>query len=851
LKCQLIEEKEANLKKLTEIEQRSGEKINDLTQKLKESSEERVKIQNESDRRLESVKFDYDALFKEQNDKIKSLQDEKNSLVDKHKKEVDDLHRVIDELRKEKCELIEENRIKTQTLEQENQNYLNDLQNLRNYVNDSMPTIETIKEMTKEREQYEQQILKIKAKNDLLIKENTSLQIRLKSINEILTIQENQLELAKSSSNVETLSSNEKKRGGLLNKWRNKVFELLIQLKTQEIDYKQEQNSSEKKCQEYAQRLDDQMSKNRILENVIEDKKAELNVLTNDNTILNEQVSTLKETNENLEKRRKEDLETTSQLKSFVDSLIKQYQTIEESFRAANKKLVHIDQRVEFAKNRLGVVKALYSRKESKLKEEQARKCNMLDMTTNLSSIHASIQSNESNNVPHNPLSLELPNSMLDFLENKKTLEEKENDGENTLLIKSELEKVLLERDLLAKKLQTDIEEMGEKASKMKDDYELTLKNLNEIIKDLREVNDKKQIEIEDLNENVKVKEHMYDELNKKYCEMETQFVELKSKMSVEIERKCKEREMQFIEKLSKMDQKLNEARREQAKAVVIMRQMERSTNREKERMESMLKSCDNYYKEHLNKLQSKIISLEKERNTLMSTLKQQSQFSSVENRLNDLKNSNNNKITIEDEFHSKPMSSRSRLKSPQEFQMANTSDPELNKWLNRIKSLNDSNESVNESSLKVNLQQKAANGEMTSFWLESSSHTQEFSLNQTANPNELKHADSHQSDFSSHEPIEEQEQEYEEEEAREEDYVGDASSLKNNEIMKQIRKIMGNLELSDNDDEDDEQSEHEVDNAQQCDESPSINEPANERKYEFEHAIDDLFQRKMNSFSN
>jgi hypothetical protein len=117
--------------------------------------------------------------------------------------------------------------------------------------------------------------------------------------------------------------------------------------------------------------------------------------------------------------------------------------------------------------------------------------------------------------------------------------------------------------------------------------------------------------------------------------------------------------------------------------------------------------------------------------------------------------------------------------------------------------------------------------------------------LNQTANPNELKCADSHQH-FSSHEPNEEQE----EQEAPDEDYAGDSSSFKNNEIMKQIRKIMGNLELSDN--EDDDQSEHEHDNAQQCDESQSMNEPAtNERKYEFEHAIDDLFQRKINSFSN
>lgn len=244
-----------------------------------------------------------------------------------------------------------------------------------------MPTIETVKEMTKEKEIHEAKIQRIKNKNEILIQENTSIQIRLKSMNEILKIQESQLESKQSSVGA---IFNEKKRQGLLSKWRNKVYELLIQLKSIEISSKQDKNMSEKTLNDYLDRLEVAMNKNKICENIIEDKKAELTVIASDNTVLIEQVSMLKETNDELEKQRKLDLQSSIELKNFVSTLMKQYYTIEESFKMANKKLLHLDQRVEFAKNRLGVVKALYSHKEA----HENKRSNVLDMTTNISSIH-------------------------------------------------------------------------------------------------------------------------------------------------------------------------------------------------------------------------------------------------------------------------------------------------------------------------------------------------------------------------------------------------------------------------------------------------------------------------------
>ncbi len=181
------------------------------------------------------------------------------------------------------------------------------------------------------------------------------------------------------------------------------------------------------------------------------------------------------------------------------------------------------------------------------------------------------------------------------------------------------------------------------------------------------------------------------------------------------------------------MDEKLNDARREQAKAVVVMRQMERSTNREKERLENLLKSCDEYYKDHVNKLQIRIVSLEKERNTLISNLRGAS---------------------------SQGMSNF----SSQEFESI----------------FNNNNNNNNKTSYlpSVSIEKAETTTEVTSFWL-SSKEKSACDEEEVEN----KYVDTNNRD-------------------EETDEFDESDSNKDSEILQQIRKIMGNLELSDIEDE-------------------------------------------------
>lgn len=189
--------------------------------------------------------------------------------------------------------------------------------------------------------------------------------------------------------------------------------------------------------------------------------------------------------------------------------------------------------------------------------------------------------------------------------------------------MKNEFDKVMSERDLLTTRLQKDTQELQTKLSEARQEQELTANTMSAQIKQLREETEKKESELAQAQAELAEKRRLEEELNKEFEKLKKDLAESRRSVDLEAEKKVREREAEFAEKLAAMDEKLNEARREQAKAVVMVRQVERSAAREKERLEGLLKTCDAYYKDHLNRLKERVNLLEKERNTLSVSLKQ------------------------------------------------------------------------------------------------------------------------------------------------------------------------------------------------------------------------------------
>ncbi len=104
-----------------------------------------------------------------------------------------------------------ESEAKMRVVQEESKRQASELASLRAYMDQSMPTIQTVKEMATERQKCEDTILKLRVRVEQVLGENSALQVRLKSINEILSIQEAQLE-----TKMALVGGNEKKYHGRL-----------------------------------------------------------------------------------------------------------------------------------------------------------------------------------------------------------------------------------------------------------------------------------------------------------------------------------------------------------------------------------------------------------------------------------------------------------------------------------------------------------------------------------------------------------------------------------------------------------------------------------------------------------
>ena len=84
------------------------------------------------------------------------------------------------------------------------------------------------------------------------------------------------------------------------------------------------------------------------------------------------------------------------------------------------------------------------------------------------------------------------------------------------------------------------------------------------------------------------------------------------------------EERARFAEEFAKLEHQLNDVRREHTKAVVSLRQVERQVAREQEKAEGQLAQERREYEASLEKNKVQLMSLEKERNMLMATVRQE-----------------------------------------------------------------------------------------------------------------------------------------------------------------------------------------------------------------------------------
>ena len=103
-------------------------------------------------------------------------------------------------------------------------------------------------------------------------------------------------------------------------------------------------------------------------------------------------------------------------------------------------------------------------------------------------------------------------------------------------------------------------------------------------------------------------------------------YFEVKKQISLcaALDRVLQAEEARYTEEFAKLERQFNDIRREHTKAVVALRQAERQVEREKEKSAEQLSLQQKEYEKNLEKSQSQLRHLEKERNMLMATVRQE-----------------------------------------------------------------------------------------------------------------------------------------------------------------------------------------------------------------------------------
>lgn len=195
---------------------------------------------------------------------------------------------------------------------------------------------------------------------------------------------------------------------------------------------------------------------------------------------------------------------------------------------------------------------------------------------------------------------------------------------ESVSYISSELEHVTKERDKLAAQLKQDAESWSERLEAATVKCGEENRNLRKTVEDLEQVLQEKSqkcASLEELSEKLEGDlEESYESIDHLKTELAKREVGLEQVMGEQRE----EIESEFREQLAEYDRKLSDAKREHTKSVVALRQQERQMVRDKERMTENFQTMEHHYVRQLTTLQEQLKSLEKERNLMMATLRQE-----------------------------------------------------------------------------------------------------------------------------------------------------------------------------------------------------------------------------------
>ncbi|XP_053086375.1 coiled-coil alpha-helical rod protein 1 isoform X2 [Pangasianodon hypophthalmus] len=193
------------------------------------------------------------------------------------------------------------------------------------------------------------------------------LNVRVKSANEILTLQERELE-----EQCDPLHKDRSVR--LLSLWREKVFMLLVQLRSKDSQLHAENTQLHHTVSDLQQEVQKLQSQIALLQHNLQDRTAQLQLHNIHAQELQQQLCSVVEENERLKKHKESSEKSTAHITDTVRRMSVCVGEWESQIEAAQCRMSALTQRLNFANTRLHTVHGLLMRREALWKVQQATK---------------------------------------------------------------------------------------------------------------------------------------------------------------------------------------------------------------------------------------------------------------------------------------------------------------------------------------------------------------------------------------------------------------------------------------------------------------------------------------------
>ncbi|XP_077854877.1 coiled-coil alpha-helical rod protein 1 isoform X5 [Macaca mulatta] len=474
------------------------------------------------------------------------------------------------------------------------------VENLRKYVGEQVPPEVHSQTWELERQKFLENMQHLQEDRDGLHATAELLQVRVQSLTHILALQEEELtRKVQPSDSLEPEFT--RKCQSLLNRWREKVFALMVQLKAQELEH----SDSVKQLKgqtgfhhvgqaglelltssdlprppkvlgfqvtSLQEQVTAQSQEQAILQRSLQDKAAEVEVERMGSRGLQLELSRAQEA------RRRWQQQTTSaeeQLRLVVNAVSSSQIWLESTMakvEEAAARLPSLNNRLSYAVRKVHTIRGLTARKLA-LAQLRQESCPLPPPVTDVS---------------------------------------------------LELQQLREERNRLDAELQLSARLIQQEVGRAREQGEAERQQLSKVAQQLEQELQQTQESLASLGLQLEVARQGQQESTEEAASLRQELTQQQDLYRQALQEKVAEVETRLREQLSDTERRLNEARREHAKAVVSLRQIQRRAAQEKERSQELRRLQEEARKEEGQRLARRLQELERDKNLMLATLQQE-----------------------------------------------------------------------------------------------------------------------------------------------------------------------------------------------------------------------------------